>query len=63
MTKDQAMGDDADLAALVEEFSSRRTYRPADALDEPEEVPQGPSGTAMGDAAPPVRGAAEPEAS
>jgi hypothetical protein len=60
--KDQEMGTDADLAALVEEFSSRKTYRPTDDMAEPDEVPQGPSGTAMGDAAPPVHGAAEPEA-
>ncbi|MEU8825115.1 hypothetical protein [Streptomyces sp. NPDC048636] len=57
------MGGDADLAALVEEFSSPRTYRPTDALPEPDEVPQGPSGTAMGDAAPPLDGTAEPEVS
>ncbi|MFD3518894.1 hypothetical protein [Streptomyces sp. NPDC058653] len=63
MTEDQEMGSEAELVALVEEFASRRTYRPTDALDEPDEMPQGPSGTAMGDAAPPVHGAAEPEPS
>ncbi|WP_431046971.1 hypothetical protein ACQUSR_33015 [Streptomyces sp. P1-3] len=63
MTKDQETGNDAELADLVEEFSSHRTYRPTDAVAEPDEVPQGPSGTAMGDAAPPVHGTAEPEVS
>ncbi|WP_329377994.1 hypothetical protein [Streptomyces sp. NBC_01716] len=57
------MGSEAELAALVEEFASRRTYRPTDALDEPDELPQGPSGTAMGDAAPPVHGSGETETS
>ncbi|WP_256102459.1 hypothetical protein [Streptomyces sp. Ncost-T10-10d] len=57
------MGTDADLAALVEEFAIRKTYRPTDDMAEPDEVPQGPSGTVMGDTAPPVHGAAELEAS
>jgi hypothetical protein len=61
MTKDQERDSDAELAALVEEFSSRKTYRPTDGMAEPDEVPQGPSGTVMGDATPPVHGAAEPE--
>ncbi|MFI9383378.1 hypothetical protein [Kutzneria sp. NPDC052558] len=39
---------DDDLEALVERFSRRRTYRPTDGEDEPEELPEGPSGTAMG---------------
>lgn len=42
-----------ELAALVDEFASRRTYRPADGMAEPDELPQGPSGTAMGEAAEP----------
>ncbi|MBW5252245.1 hypothetical protein P8A21_22575 [Streptomyces poriferorum] len=46
-------GEDAALAALVPEFSFRRTYRPTDGMAEPDEVPQGPSGTAMGEAGEP----------
>ncbi|MFJ2024742.1 hypothetical protein ACIODW_13185 [Streptomyces sp. NPDC087897] len=56
-------GDDAELAALVAEFSSRKTYRPTDGMAEPDEVPHGPSGTAMADAPPTARGAAEPDGS
>lgn len=54
-------GDDAELAALVAEFSFRKTYRPTDEIAEPDEVPHGPSGTALGDAAPTARGPAEPD--
>ncbi|AJC53376.1 MULTISPECIES: hypothetical protein [Streptomyces] len=43
-------GDDEELAELVGEFSSRRTYRPTDDLAEPEEMPPAASGAAMGDA-------------
>ncbi|MEU9202071.1 hypothetical protein [Streptomyces sp. NPDC048332] len=50
---DQEKDSEAGLAALVEEFSSRRTYRPADGMAEPDELPQGPSGTAMGESAEP----------
>jgi len=49
MTERHDDGDD-DLEALVERFSRRRTYRPTDGQDEPEELPEGPSGTAMGTA-------------
>ncbi|MEU1471537.1 hypothetical protein ABZ434_25370 [Streptomyces sp. NPDC005761] len=49
----QTDADDEHLASLVEEFSFRRTYRPTDGLAEPDEVPQGPSGSAMGEAAEP----------
>ncbi|MFH9262882.1 MULTISPECIES: hypothetical protein [unclassified Streptomyces] len=54
-------GDDAELAALVAEFSFRKTYRPTDDLAEPDELPHGPSGTALGEGAPPARGAGEPD--
>jgi len=50
---DQAKDSEAELASLVEEFSFHRTYRPVDGVAEPDEVPQGPSGTAMGEAAEP----------
>ncbi|MER5278381.1 hypothetical protein ABT025_21885 [Streptomyces sp. NPDC002809] len=53
--------DDAELAVLVEEFSIRKTYRPSDGLTEPDEVPQGPSGSTMGETAPPVQGVGELE--
>ncbi len=58
----QETGGDAELAALVEEFSFRRTYRPTDGMAEPDEVPQGPSGSAMGEAAASAQGLPEPEA-
>ncbi|MEU9950641.1 hypothetical protein [Streptomyces sp. NPDC047939] len=62
MANDPETGsDDEELAALVAEFSVRKTYRPTDGLAEPDEVPQGPSGTAMGDAAPPAQGVVEPD--
>jgi hypothetical protein len=61
MAKDQELGSDAELAALVAEFATRKTYRPTDDMTEPDEVPQGPSGTVMGDTAPPAQGAAEPQ--
>jgi hypothetical protein len=54
-------GEDA-LEALVEEFSDRRTYRPTDDAVEPDEMPRGPSGTALGDSAPTGSGAVPPEA-
>ncbi|MGP8302322.1 hypothetical protein ACTPOK_31250 [Streptomyces inhibens] len=59
----QERDSDEALEALIEEFSSRRIFRPTDGRAEPDEVPQGPSGTAMGDAASAGSGAAEPEAS
>ncbi|ATY98957.1 hypothetical protein ACFY9H_26820 [Streptomyces bacillaris] len=59
--KQGAPGDD-ELAALVAEFSFRKTYRPTDDLAEPDEMPHGPSGTAMGDGPSPVHGSAEPDA-
>ncbi|MGA5000428.1 hypothetical protein ACPCB7_20640 [Streptomyces arboris] len=58
----QGAGGDAELAALVAEFSFRKTYRPTDELAEPDEVPHGPSGTAMGEAAPTAQAAPEPDA-
>jgi hypothetical protein len=60
--RQETPSDDA-LEALVEEFSSRRIYRPTDDVTEPDEVPQGPSGTAVGDGTSTGSGAAEPEAS
>ncbi len=36
---------DEDLEALVGRFAQRRTYRPTDDLDEPDELPLGPAGT------------------
>ncbi|MET7872325.1 hypothetical protein [Streptomyces cyaneofuscatus] len=59
---EQGAGDDAELAALVAEFSFRKTYRPTDELAEPDEVPHGPSGTAMGEVAPTAQTAPEPDA-
>lgn len=52
MGRREKAGQD-ELAALVDEFASRRTYRPTDGMAEPDELPQGPSGTAMGEAAEP----------
>lgn len=31
--------------ALTDEYGDRRTYRPDDEISEPEDPPQGPSGT------------------
>ncbi|MYT38449.1 hypothetical protein GTY66_20670 [Streptomyces sp. SID8356] len=59
---DQESSGDAELAALVEEFSFRRTYRPTDELAEPDEMPHGPSGTAIGDGPSPAHGSAAPDA-
>ncbi|MFF3094964.1 hypothetical protein [Streptomyces cyaneofuscatus] len=59
---EQEAGDDAELAALVAEFSFRKTYRPTDELAEPDEAPHGPSGTAMGEVAPTAQTAPEPDA-
>ncbi|MGW0938759.1 hypothetical protein [Streptomyces sp. NPDC002666] len=53
MMDEQETDSQAELAALVDEFASRRTYRPTDGMAEPDEVPQGPSGTAMGETAEP----------
>ncbi|MGW1294012.1 hypothetical protein [Streptomyces sp. NPDC002533] len=63
---EHSAGDDAELVALVDEFSFRRTYRPTDELAEPGEMPRGPSGTAPegtapGGGAPAVQGAGEPD--
>ncbi|MEV7844825.1 hypothetical protein [Streptomyces cyaneofuscatus] len=55
----QGAGNDAELAALVAEFAFRKTCRPTDELAEPDEVPHGPSGTAMGEAAPTAQAAPE----
>ncbi|WP_167455335.1 hypothetical protein [Amycolatopsis kentuckyensis] len=41
---------DDGLEDLVARFSRTRTYRPTDGKDEPEELPEGPSGTAVGTA-------------
>ncbi|MBT2426028.1 hypothetical protein J7F02_10145 [Streptomyces sp. ISL-112] len=59
---ERGAGDDAELAALVAEFSFRKTYRPTDEMAEPDDVPHGPSGTAMGDVAPTAQVAPEPDA-
>ncbi|MFD7749982.1 hypothetical protein ACFV2V_01045 [Streptomyces sp. NPDC059698] len=53
--------DDAELAKLVVEFTVSKTYRPTDGMVEPDEVPPGPSGTAMGDESPTARGTAGPD--
>lgn len=45
---------DDELAALVDEFSFRRTYHPTDGLAEPDELPQGPSGSVMGELGEPL---------
>ncbi|MFD4026215.1 hypothetical protein ACFWRV_22310 [Streptomyces sp. NPDC058576] len=60
---ERGAGEDAELAALVAEFSFRKTYRPTDEMAEPDEVPHGPSGTVRGDVAPTAQGAAEPDGS
>ncbi|MFF9011991.1 hypothetical protein ACF09C_03340 [Streptomyces sp. NPDC014870] len=52
MTKHHKGREDAELAELLAEFSERRTYRPADDAPEPDDVPQAPSGTAMGEETP-----------
>ncbi|ARF65086.1 MULTISPECIES: hypothetical protein [Streptomyces] len=52
---------DAELAELVVEFSSTKTYRPTDLMAEPDELPPGPSGTAMGAEAPTTQGSTDPE--
>lgn len=62
MVNDPDRGSDDELAALVDEFSFRRTYRPTDGLAEPDELPLGPSGSAMGETAQPVQEVTEPEA-
>ncbi|MCT4353799.1 hypothetical protein M5362_11735 [Streptomyces sp. Je 1-79] len=51
MTQHHHASDEGELDDLVAEFSERRTYRPSDDLEEPDDVPQAPSGTAMGDGA------------
>lgn len=51
MTRHHKQGEDEELDDLLAEFSERRTYRPSDDAAEPEDVPQAPSGTAMGEAA------------
>ncbi|WP_171163553.1 hypothetical protein [Streptomyces sp. I05A-00742] len=56
------MDDDDALEELVEEFSNRRIYRPTDGGVEPDEVPQGPSGTAMDSSPGAGAGSAEPDA-
>ncbi|MCX0245277.1 hypothetical protein [Streptomyces drozdowiczii] len=40
-------GSDDELAEWVEEFSSTKTYRPTRLMVEPDELPQGPSGSVM----------------
>ncbi|MFF7178305.1 hypothetical protein [Streptomyces sp. NPDC008121] len=49
MTQHEGQPTDEELDALLAEFSERRTYRPTDEVPEPDDVPQAPSGTAMGD--------------
>ncbi|MET9434944.1 hypothetical protein [Streptomyces sp. NPDC006551] len=56
MTQYEHEPSDEELEALLEEFSERRTYRPTDDVPEPEDVPQAPSGTALGDTADPAAG-------
>ncbi|MFJ3583426.1 hypothetical protein ACIPPS_14495 [Streptomyces sp. NPDC090127] len=53
MTQHHQPRDEAELEDLLAEFSDRRTYRPSDEAAEPEDVPQAPSGTAMGEGATP----------
>ncbi|MEU9703359.1 hypothetical protein [Streptomyces sp. NPDC047981] len=52
MTQHHREPDEAELAELLAEFSERRTYRPSDDAPEPDDVPQAPSGTAMGEDTP-----------
>lgn len=52
MTQHHEQGDDRELEELLAEFGEQRTYRPADDAAEPDDVPQAPSGTAMGEASP-----------
>ncbi|MGW2471669.1 hypothetical protein [Streptomyces sp. NPDC001665] len=40
-------GSDDELAEWVAEFSSTKTYRPTRLMAEPDELPQGPSGSVM----------------
>ncbi|MFE9456762.1 hypothetical protein [Streptomyces californicus] len=54
-------GSDAELAELVAEFTFTKTYRPTDLMAEPDELPPGPSGTAMGAEAPTTQGSTEPD--
>ncbi|MEV4948914.1 hypothetical protein [Streptomyces sp. NPDC053755] len=57
MARHEGQPSDEELDALIAEFSERRTYRPTDDVPEPDEVPQAPSGTAMGDPGDPVASA------
>ncbi|MEU4269779.1 hypothetical protein [Streptomyces sp. NPDC026092] len=52
MTQHHRASEDEELEELLTEFSGRRTYRPSDDAAEPDDVPQAPSGTAMGEDAP-----------
>jgi len=49
MARQRRRPSDDDLIALAGEYAVRRTYEPADEAAEPDEVPPGPSGTAMSD--------------
>ncbi|MEU6949351.1 hypothetical protein ABZ957_29550 [Streptomyces sp. NPDC046316] len=52
MTQHHSESDDREWEDLIAELSEiRRTYRPVDDMAEPDDVPQAPSGTAMGDGA------------
>ncbi|MFC8275878.1 hypothetical protein ACFUJR_25710 [Streptomyces sp. NPDC057271] len=51
MTRHHRPSDEQELEDVIAEFSERRTYRPSDEAPEPDDVPQAPSGTAMGDGA------------
>ncbi|MGW6567798.1 hypothetical protein [Streptomyces sp. NPDC054975] len=57
MTRPHQPDEEGDWEELLAEFSERRTYRPSDDAAEPDDVPQAPSGTAMGETA---RGEATP---
>ncbi|MFF9914185.1 hypothetical protein [Streptomyces sp. NPDC013457] len=51
MTQPHRPSDEQDWEDVIAEFSGRRTYRPSDEAPEPDDVPQAPSGTAVGDGA------------
>jgi hypothetical protein len=50
MARQRRRPSDDDLIALAGEYAVRRIYEPGDDAPEPDEVPPGPSGTAMSDA-------------
>ncbi|MFE5614733.1 hypothetical protein [Streptomyces sp. NPDC056463] len=51
MTRHHRSSDEPEWEDVIAEFSERRTYRPSDEAPEPDDVPQAPSGTAVGDGA------------